>query len=84
MDSWLWPDKRIGKRESRKLREEHNAVVNLNAELVDIASEAITTLEAWQVDWDALANDPNYTATFTTHTIVLRTRLDKAKARGES
>lgn len=33
--SWLWPDRTIGKRESRKLREEHNALVNLNAELME-------------------------------------------------
>lgn len=26
--SWLWPDHAIGKKESRKLREEHNAVLN--------------------------------------------------------
>ncbi len=27
--SWLWPDHVIGKRESRVLRETHNALVNL-------------------------------------------------------
>ena len=26
--TWLWPDRVIGKRESRELREEHNALVN--------------------------------------------------------
>ena len=26
--SWLWPDRTIGKRESRELRNEHNALVN--------------------------------------------------------
>jgi hypothetical protein len=26
--SWLWPDRVIGKRESRLLREEHNALIN--------------------------------------------------------
>lgn len=31
---WLWPDHAIGKRESRELREEHNSVVNVNAELL--------------------------------------------------
>jgi hypothetical protein len=25
---WLWPDRTIGKAESRQLREEHNALVN--------------------------------------------------------
>ena len=31
--SWLWPDHRIGIRESRRLRKEHNALVNSHAEL---------------------------------------------------
>ena len=34
MQSWLWPDRVIGKRESRVLRDEHNRVINLNAELL--------------------------------------------------
>jgi hypothetical protein len=28
---WLWPDHVIGKRESRRLREEHNALANSHA-----------------------------------------------------
>lgn len=32
--SWLWPDRVIGKRESRQLREEHNRLVNSSAALV--------------------------------------------------
>ena len=32
--SWLWPDRTIGKSESRTLRVEHNAVVNSHAELL--------------------------------------------------
>lgn len=32
--SWLWPDRVIGKRESRRLRDEHNALVNRVAQLV--------------------------------------------------
>lgn len=31
--SWLWPDHVIGKRESRRLREQHNALANSHAEL---------------------------------------------------
>ncbi len=34
---WLWPDHNIGKRESRQLREEHNALVNLCGLLSDLA-----------------------------------------------
>lgn len=37
--SWLWPDRVIGKRESRQLREEHNRLVNAHAALVEIAAE---------------------------------------------
>jgi hypothetical protein len=33
--SWLWPDHVIGKRESRQLREEHNALVNSHADMRD-------------------------------------------------
>lgn len=32
--SWLWPDRTIGKRESRVLREEHNALANSHHELL--------------------------------------------------
>ena len=32
--SWLWPDRTIGKRESRRLRDEHNATVNDCADLL--------------------------------------------------
>lgn len=35
MASWLWPDRVIGKRESRQLREEHNATNNLLHEALD-------------------------------------------------
>ena len=35
--TWHWPDHVIGKRESRRLREEHNALANSHAELVLIA-----------------------------------------------
>lgn len=33
--TWLWPDHAISKTESRQLREEHNATVNVVVELVD-------------------------------------------------
>jgi hypothetical protein len=31
---WLWPDRVISKRESRVIREEHNAAVNVYAKLL--------------------------------------------------
>lgn len=34
---WHWPDHVIGKRESRRLREEHNALANSHHELLSIA-----------------------------------------------
>lgn len=48
--SWLWPDRVIGKRESRRLREEHNRVVNNHAEL----------LQACQLLLDAYAPNADY------------------------
>ena len=36
--SWLWPDHAIGKRESRRLREEHNKLSNSHAELLEALS----------------------------------------------
>ena len=32
--TWHWPDHVIGKRESRRLREEHNELANSHADLV--------------------------------------------------
>lgn len=40
--SWLWPDHVIGKRESRRLRAQHNALVNAHAEALDALREMIT------------------------------------------
>ena len=42
--SWLWPDHVIGKRESRRLREEHNAVVNSQAELLEACELCVEEL----------------------------------------
>lgn len=35
MNTWLWSDRNIGKRESRELREEHNIAVNQNVRLLE-------------------------------------------------
>ena len=40
---WLWPDRTIGKRESRRLREEHNETVNQHADML----AALQECEAW-------------------------------------
>lgn len=40
---WHWPDHNIGKRESRRLREEHNATVNSHEEILGFAR----LVEAW-------------------------------------
>ena len=42
-ESWLWPDHAIGKRESRRLRDEHNATVNSRAELLAMCQR----VESW-------------------------------------
>ena len=44
---WLWPDRRIGKRESAELRDEHNALVDSHAELAEVC-EAIAKLNEGQ------------------------------------
>jgi hypothetical protein len=46
--SWLWPDRTISKRESRQLREEHNALVNASAELVDALKGLKAILDEYQ------------------------------------
>jgi hypothetical protein len=38
---WHWPDHAIGKRESRRLREEHNAMANEHAELLAACKAAV-------------------------------------------
>lgn len=40
--TWLWPDRNIGKRESRQLREEYNSVYNQRAELLEALRECVT------------------------------------------
>jgi len=37
--SWLWPDRTIGKRESRELREEHNRLVNAYVRLQEVLDD---------------------------------------------
>ena len=39
---WLWPDHSIGKRDSRGLREDHNATVNQHAEMLELLQRAMT------------------------------------------
>ncbi len=41
VQSWLWPDRTISKRESRQLREEHNALVNQCSELRDTLADTV-------------------------------------------
>jgi len=41
MNSWLWPDRVISKSESRKLREEHNKLVNLSRDMLDALEEIV-------------------------------------------
>lgn len=43
--TWLWPNRVIGKRESGVLREEHNAVVNTNATLLCVLRAMVKDAE---------------------------------------
>ena len=48
--SWLWPDRTIGKRESRQLREEHNELVNEHAAMRDALRGCVQALETHIAD----------------------------------
>jgi len=54
--SWLWPDHVIGKRESGALREEHNRLVNCNANMLEALHKAVDVLsvcaEMAEIDGD--------------------------------
>ena len=52
MNTWLWPDHVISKGESRTLREEHNALVNLNADLLEALREILTEAHYHYQDMD--------------------------------
>ena len=39
---FLWPDHTIGKRESRRIREEHNLAMNQRAKLIDALKLAVS------------------------------------------
>jgi hypothetical protein len=43
--SWLWPDHVIGKRESRKLREEHNQLVNHCVKLQEACNKMLALFQ---------------------------------------
>ena len=51
MNTWLWPNRTIGKNESGELREEHNAAVTINAELLEALEELVA--ERDNEDWAA-------------------------------
>ena len=54
-ECWLWPDHVIGKRESRKLREEHNALINVAADLLrqrDALRDACRDVNTWLISPD--------------------------------
>lgn len=43
--AWLWPDRVIGKREARRLREEYNRVYNDRAALIEQRNALLAALE---------------------------------------
>ena len=46
---WLWPDQKLSKSDSRRLREEHNALVNLNGDLLEAL---VGLVQSYSVDGD--------------------------------
>lgn len=47
--TWHWPDHVIGKRESRRLREEHNALANSHAELLAALQSILKWVDPYSV-----------------------------------
>ncbi len=56
---WLWPDRTFGKRESRKLREEHNATVNSHADLLEALEDVLKGMP-FGANWDSQGNNPDW------------------------
>ena len=46
MSAWLWPDHIISRKQSYFLREEHNALVNSHAELLEALGKIRTAADA--------------------------------------
>ena len=76
--TWLWPDRTIGKKESRVLREEHNALVNSHADLL-AACESLVG----QVNGLVLVNLPG-AAQIGVRLAMSDARAAIAKARGDA
>ncbi len=59
--TWLWPDRVVGKRESRQLRDEHNALVNshddLRLALAALHGEVVALVEAIEEVSSSVATD---------------------------
>lgn len=52
--SWLWADQVIPKRMSRKLRDEHNALVNSHADLLAACRAAIRLADGGNAEHEAI------------------------------
>ncbi len=76
--AWLWPDRVIGKRESRRLREEQNALVNSHADLLAALEKFIDTAEMQKAGGDSMLkiqfNGPALTSA--------RAAISRAKGQG--
>mgnify|MGYP000891963766 FL=1 len=54
MSFWHWPDRVIGKRESRQLRDEHNATENLLHDAIDLLDAAAARVELEHSEGEAI------------------------------
>ena len=86
--TWLWPDRTIGKKESRVLREEHNALVNSHEEhnaLVNSHADLLAACESLvgQVNGLVLVNLPG-AAQIGVRLAMSDARAAIAKARGDA
>lgn len=84
--SWLWPDKVIGKRESRRLRDEHNALANSHDKLLAVCKAIDPNKLEALADWIdcKYAGDPNPEVQADLRSWAKQARAAIAKAKGES
>ena len=53
---WLWPDHEMGKRESRRLRDEHNACINALADANAVNADLLTACKVL-LTWCEMAGE---------------------------
>ena len=71
--TWLWPDRTIGKRESRVLRDEHNDAINTLEELLAACERVLRSIE-WSYSEDCMKSEEQ--------AALLKDAINQAKGKG--